>query len=159
MPSAPEPRLSDSALTGLTADETTLARAWWTTLDSALRHGLHSLWREWPDNHRKLEVQVVAEFTDQAPADVQRWPTALCKYLVNHEARLADHGKNITICTGHVKARQAIQAGFIPADFTCPLELPNCIMREALAMEPGRSLRLSVACRLLAKDGTPVAEV
>ncbi len=46
-------------------------------------------------------------------------------------------------CTAHPAARAVLRAGFIPADFACPLASTDCPMRKLLEYEPGRSVRLN----------------
>jgi hypothetical protein len=118
---------------------------WWAHLDPSSRSDALHLWHECSQDESGLEVRVEARFADdheEARGDF--WHSDLYDYLVNHEIYLLDPPP-FHICTQHPLAAAAARAGFIPHDFTCPLQAGDCPMRRLLAHSPGKSVRLRVS--------------
>lgn len=118
---------------------------WWAHLDTFSRSEVLHLWNECRQTESGLAIRVealVASDRDEETGDF--WHCDYYDYLVNHEIYLLDP-PSFHICTRHPVAAAAVRAGFIPHDFTCPLQSGDCAMRRILAHSPGKSLRLRVS--------------
>lgn len=126
---------------------------WWAHLDTSARSEALHLWYECSQAESGLAVRVEAQFADERDEDTgDFWHSDYYDYLVNHEIYLFDV-PGVHICTQHPVAAAAVRAGFIPRDFSCPLQASDCAMRRLLAHAPGRSLRLRVS--VVADDRMP----
>jgi hypothetical protein len=131
---------------------------WWAHLDASSRSEALHLWNECNQAELGLAVRVEARFADEHEEETgDFWHSDYYDYLVNHEIYF--HREPVFhICTRHPVAAAAARAGFVPHDFTCPFEAPDCAMRRLLARSPGRSVRLRVS--LVAADRPfPAAKV
>jgi hypothetical protein len=132
-------------------------RAWWASLAEDDRAELGASWvaedtasAEVDDG--ALAVLLEARFVEPAgrEAFLDREDERLAKqslreWIEGHPEQpffLAE--QLFHICRAHPKAREAVRAGFVPADFSCPLANEGCPMRRLLAVEPGCSVVLSV---------------
>jgi hypothetical protein len=75
----------------------------------------------------------VPEWTDHLLSNPEVWVWAVHRVIVV---------RTFHICSAHRAARAVLRAGFIPADFTCPLASAACPMRKLLDRAPGKSVRL-----------------
>jgi hypothetical protein len=123
---------------------------WWAGLDEAARREVIQLWCH-AGSDQPCVARVAARFVDadEAEADPELWHDDFYEYLINHEVYPLDSPRR-HICTQHPAARAAAAAGFIPADFACPLAHPECPMRQLLRLSPGKSVQL----RLLFRPGS-----
>ena len=126
---------------------------WWAHLDASSRSEALHLWHECSQAEFGLAVRVEALFADDHAKETgDFWHSDYYDYLVNHEIYLFNV-PGVHVCTQHPVAATAVRAGFIPHDFSCPLQAENCAMRRLLSHSPGRSLRLRVS--LVADDQMP----
>lgn len=152
MPAFPLPLLSR-----LTPADTTPVQAWWDMLAESDRRELLTLWSRRGNDcrfsrtsdgdaapvwHRLPLVEAVFTDDDQ-PGDDWRpeWFDHLLSNIDLWE-RVAVRPRTFHFCTAHPVARAMLRAGFIPADFVCPLASAECPMRKLLDQQPGRSVRL-----------------
>jgi hypothetical protein len=118
---------------------------WWAHLDAPSRSEALQLWHECSQAESGLAVRVEARFAeDHEEKAGEFWHSDFYDYLVNHELYFFRE-RSFHICTRHPKVAGAVRAGFIPHDFTCPLESGDCAMRRLLALSPGKSVRLGVS--------------
>ena len=133
--------------------------AWWATLSDVEREEMTERWAaetsESPDagDSGAFTVLLEARFVESARGE---------ELLVEAEERLAlatlddwiqghpEYAWGLTertfhICRAHPKARAAVRAGVVPADFRCPLARDQCPMRKLLNTRPGCAAVLSVA--------------
>ncbi len=117
---------------------------WWSDLDDSARDQVIQLWRE-TSFGQSCEAFVSARYVENGEEedDEALWNRDFYEYLVNHEA-FSYQLRRYHICTAHPKARAAVEAGFIPATFLCPLEEEQCPMRLLLRAAGGRSVKLQV---------------
>jgi hypothetical protein len=76
------------------------------------------------------------------PGANSEWNEDLYEYMVNHEFTLLGEQRVYHICHAHPAPQAAARAGVIPANFACPFQKSDCLMRDILDQYPGRSIRL-----------------
>jgi hypothetical protein len=114
-------------------------------LNESARGDVLELWSAASVND-PCRVHVTAEFVDEKDQenDPELWHDDFYEYLINHEVIIESY-KGPHICTAEPEARAAAKAGFIPADFTCPIENQDCLMRGILEPAQGKSVRLRIS--------------
>jgi hypothetical protein len=118
---------------------------WWAHLDASSRSEALQLWHECSQTESGLAVRVEARFADEPEKETgDFWHSDYYDYLVNHEIYFLRE-RSFHICTRHPVAADAVRAGLIPHDFSCPLQSSDCAMRRLLAHSAGRSVRLRVS--------------
>lgn len=146
---------------GLSDRERSAIEAWWRTLPLRDRRRLRAASdpraesprhqgvprRDGTSAFHDLPLRVkgiwVSPGDRSALEEEDAFPWDLYEYLVGHEMIHVER-TFVSICTAHPKARAALRARLLPADFTCPLGRPDCPMRRILAEGAGRSLRLTL---------------
>jgi len=118
---------------------------WWADLPEPARGEVIELWQA-ASASQPCIARVAARFVDaeEEKEDDDRpdlWHNAFYDYLVNHEVYLLDE-KGPHVCTQQPAARAAVEAGFIPSHFACPVAHTDCLMRQLLQRAPGKSVRL-----------------
>jgi len=151
-------QLPHTVLEALPAEDHHHALLWWAALPPGPRLEFIAAWDHradridraafvWFDRvvWRALPLELRASLVDEEPDDDAR--LELLDYFLNHESYVLREGTH-HICTAHPDARAAVARGFVPPDFTCPLQRPRCPMRQRLAEAPGKTLRLDVVALL-----------
>ena len=91
-------------------------------------------------------IVLVGELSDAAEADAaddERAIDELREYINNHEIAFFMPDRTFQVgCRAHVRAREVLATGLIPASFRCPISRARCPMRKALACAGGKSIRL-----------------
>lgn len=125
---------------------------WWGELDDASRAELIRLWESCADSYfgaghvhdQPMRMRVVAAPIDSEGDTFEGfWSHDFYDYLVAHEVCYPQQ-KTFHVCTAQCAARRAVEAGIIPRDFECPVADAACLMKRALQISGGRSLRLSL---------------
>ena len=118
--------------------------SWWSHLDDPAREDALRLWQDCNGADSSLLVRVEGHFVDdEEDGSDDFWHNDYYDYLVNHEVYLLD-APRFHVCTAHPVSAAAARAGFIPADFTCPLQRPDCPMERLLNRSPGKAFRLRI---------------
>lgn len=125
---------------------------WWERQDDTSRSDLIELWESCADRffgenreeEEPMRLRVVATPADPASDTYEGfWSHDLYDYLVSHEAYYLGQ-KTFHVCTAQCAARRAVERGVIPHDFHCPVADSSCLMKGALQLSGGATIRLGV---------------
>lgn len=140
-------------LTGLSVAEAQAAQVWWTNLTAATQGEIVDLWDRRRDEcffgvnrdeaGNKVPFVIGGRFIPHDDAwRMDEWFQSHFEYLLNHTESAPYVVRTFHFgCTQHPAARACLAAGFIPADFQCPLRSQDCPMRKLLNLTPGQSLQ------------------
>lgn len=155
-----EPRM-DELPAGVLAEVSEDARAvvcrWWADLTDKQRRQLLTAWDEQRetaffsplrgDTEAGVPVVIGGKFVPaENPFISPEWHADYFEYLLKNPELLVNEKQVFIlggVCTAHPEARAALEAGGIPAGFTCPRANVDCPMRKWLDRAPGCSLMLT----------------
>ncbi|MCI5083969.1 MAG: hypothetical protein MRY78_19885 [Saprospiraceae bacterium] len=132
--------------TDISAREITKVEAWWDKLSEEQQAALQRLYStEDEQKEQTISIYLCGKFVEQEPEQKDFWVNHFYDYIVNHELFIDETKPNVGgICSSNKVAETAIRNGIFAHSYECPLKQKNCIIKEILNEQVGKSLQLYI---------------